>query len=318
MILTVQRYAAPRVFPHALKFGRSEGIEKTIFSDLSKSFLSYFKNLLALRSNFMIFADKFAANVANFCLEKSSQMKTIVIFGATSAIAKAVARLYAKEANALFLVGRNEEQTQTLASDLKVRGAKAVHYAIADLAKPEQHSPLIATIKQVFPKIDIVLIAHGVLPNQDACNQDAEKTIDAMTVNFISPISLLTLLANEMQAQGAGVIAVISSVAGERGRQSNYVYGAAKGGLSIFLQGMRNRLYAKGVAVLTIKPGFVDTPMTASFKKGALWAKPEQVAKGIVKAIEKRRDEVYLPAFWKWIMLVIRQIPESLFKRLSL
>lgn len=245
-------------------------------------------------------------------------MKTIVIFGATSAIAKAVARLYAKEGNALFLVGRNEEQTQTLASDLKVRGAKAVHYALADLAKPEQHPPLIATIKQAFPKIDIVLIAHGVLPNQDACNQDAEKTIDAMTVNFISPISLLTLLANEMQAQGAGAIAVISSVAGERGRQSNYVYGAAKGGMSIFLQGMRNRLYAKGVAVLTIKPGFVDTPMTASFKKGALWAKPEQVARGIVKAIEKRRDEVYLPAFWKWIMLVIRQIPESLFKRLSL
>lgn len=266
----------------------------------------------------MIFAERFAANVANFCLEKSSQMKTIVIFGATSAIAKAVARLYAKEGNALFLVGRNEEQTQTLASDLKVRGAKAVHYALADLAKPEQHPPLIATIKQAFPKIDIVLIAHGVLPNQDACNQDAEKTIDAMTVNFISPISMLTLLANEMQAQGAGAIAVISSVAGERGRQSNYVYGAAKGGLSIFLQGMRNRLHAKGVAVLTIKPGFVDTPMTASFKKGALWAKPEQVAKGIVKAIEKRRDEVYLPAFWKWIMLVIRQIPESLFKRLSL
>lgn len=245
-------------------------------------------------------------------------MKTIVIFGATSAIAKAVAKLYAKEGNKFFLVGRNPEQTQTLASDLKVRGAKEVAYAVADLAKIEQHPTLMATIKQTFPKIDIALLAHGVLPNQNECTQNVEKTIDAMTVNFISPVSLLTLLANEMQAQGAGTIAVISSVAGDRGRQSNYVYGAAKGGLSIFLQGLRNRLHAKGVAVLTIKPGFVDTPMTASFKKGALWAKPEQVAKGIVKAIEKRRDEIYLPAFWKGIMFVIRHIPESLFKRLSL
>ncbi len=243
-------------------------------------------------------------------------MKTIVIFGATSAIAKAVARLYAKEGNALFLIGRNAEQIQTLASDLKVRGAKEVAYAVSDLAQIEQHASLIATVKQAFSKIDIALIAHGVLPNQDECNQSVEKTMEAMSVNFISPVSLLTLLANEMNAQGA--IAVISSVAGDRGRQSNYVYGAAKGGLSLFLQGLRNRLHAKGVAVITIKPGFVDTPMTASFKKGALWAKPEQVAKGIVKAIEKRRDEVYLPAFWKWIMLIIRQIPESLFKRLSL
>ncbi|MFQ3597850.1 MAG: SDR family oxidoreductase [Chloroherpetonaceae bacterium] len=243
-------------------------------------------------------------------------MKTIVIFGATSAIAKAVAKLYAKEGHALFLIGRSAEQIQTLASDLKVRGAKEVAYAVSDLAQVEQHASLIATIKQTFPKIDIVLIAHGVLPNQDECNQSAEKTIEAMTVNFISPVSLLTLVANEMHAKGA--IAVISSVAGDRGRQSNYVYGAAKGGLSLFLQGLRNRLHAKGVAVITIKPGFVDTPMTASFKKGLLWAKPEQVAKGIIKAIEKRRNEVYLPAFWKWIMFIIRQIPESLFKRLSL
>lgn len=243
-------------------------------------------------------------------------MKTIVIFGATSAIAKAVARLYAKEGHAFFLIGRSAEQTQTLASDLRVRGAKKVAYAVADLAQIKQHASLIATIKQTFPKIDIVLIAHGVLPNQDVCNQSVESTVEAMTVNFISPVSLLTILANEMQAQSA--IAVISSVAGDRGRQSNYVYGAAKGGLSIFLQGLRNRLHSKGVAVITIKPGFVDTPMTASFKKGLLWAKPEQVAKGIVKAIEKRRNEVYLPAFWKWIMFIIRQIPESLFKRLSL
>jgi len=118
--------------------------------------------------------------------------------------------------------------------------------------------------------------------------------------------------------QGKGSLAVISSVAGDRGRQSNYVYGAAKGMVSLFLQGLRNRLSKKNVQVLTIKPGFVDTPMTAAFTKGALWAKPEAVARGIVKAVDKRRDEVYLPGFWRLIMLLIRHIPESLFKKLSL
>lgn len=245
-------------------------------------------------------------------------MKRIVIFGATSAIAKAVARLYAKEGSSLYLVARNPEQTEALAHDLKTRGAKEVRHIIADLAKLDDHAAIVASVKRDFPRIDVALIAHGVLPNQAECNRDVTKTLDAMTVNFLSPVSLLTLLANEMEAQGSGAIAVISSVAGDRGRQSNYAYGAAKGGLSIFLQGLRNRLHAKGVAVITIKPGFVDTPMTAAFKKGALWAKPEQVAKGIVKAIEKRRDEAYLPSFWKWIMFVVRQIPESIFKRLSL
>lgn len=245
-------------------------------------------------------------------------MKTIVIFGATSAIAKAVARLYAQRGCSFYLVARNPEQTETLARDLKTRGAAEVHCAIADLANVAEHSALVAKVKAAFPRIDVAFIAHGMLPNQAECDREASKTLEAMTVNFLSPVSLLVLLANEFEAQGSGAIAVISSVAGDRGRQSNYAYGAAKGGLSIFLQGLRNRLHAKGIAVIDIKPGFVDTPMTAAFKKSALWAKPEQVAKGIVKAIERRKDVVYLPAFWRAIMFVIRQIPEWLFKRLSL
>jgi short-subunit dehydrogenase len=121
-----------------------------------------------------------------------------------------------------------------------------------------------------------------------------------------------------LEPRGTGTLAAISSVAGDRGRQSNYVYGTAKGAVSLFLQGLRNRLSKSGVRVLTIKPGFVDTPMTADFPKGALRAKPEQIARGIERAVEKGRDIIYLPSFWRLIMLVIRAIPEGIFKRLSL
>lgn len=131
-------------------------------------------------------------------------------------------------------------------------------------------------------------------------------------------VSLLTLLANRLEAQKSGTIAVISSVAGDRGRSSNYVYGTAKGAVSLFLQGLRGRLHPSGVRVLTIKPGFVDTPMTADVKKNALFASPEGIAKGIVSAIDRGREVVYLPSFWRGIMLMIRAVPEPLFKRLKL
>ena len=143
-------------------------------------------------------------------------------------------------------------------------------------------------------------------------------TLREIDNNGLSVIALCTLLGNRFEAQGSGSIAVISSVAGDRGRQSNYVYGAAKGMVTRFLQGLRNRLAKENVQVLTIKPGFVDTPMTAAFKKGALWAQPADVARGILAAIDKGKDEVYLPGFWRLIMLVIRHIPEFIFKKLSL
>jgi len=129
---------------------------------------------------------------------------------------------------------------------------------------------------------------------------------------------LLTLLANRFEAQRHGTLAVIGSVAGDRGRQSNYVYGTAKGALAIFLQGLRNRLHPAGVRVLTVKPGFVDTPMTASFKKGPLWAAPEAVAAAIVAAVERGRDVIYTPWFWWGIMTLIKLVPERVFKKLKL
>jgi short-subunit dehydrogenase len=187
-----------------------------------------------------------------------------------------------------------------------------------DLAEIDQHEHLLTKADKFLGGIDIVLIAHGTLPEQKMCEINVNQTLQELQINFLSTVSLLTLLASYYERQGSGCLAVVSSVAGDRGRQSNYVYGAAKGGLSIFLQGLRNRLSKFGVCVLTIKPGFVITPMTTEFKKGILWAQPKQVAKVIVSAIRKRKNVVYVPWFWRWIMFIIRSIPESIFKRMSL
>ncbi|VAX10802.1 Oxidoreductase, short-chain dehydrogenase/reductase family [hydrothermal vent metagenome] len=245
-------------------------------------------------------------------------MKKILIIGATSAIAQEVAKIYALEQCTLYLVGRNEDRLHIVADDLRARCAQAVEILACDLSDPTMHRHLIESAQSYLQEIDVALIAYGSLPDQPVCESSVEQTLLELNTNFISVVALLTLLANVFEKQGSGNIAVISSVAGDRGRQSNYVYGAAKGGLSIFLGGLRNRLSSKGVNVLTIKPGFVDTPMTADFKKGLLWVSAESLAKNIVKAIDKKRGVAYLPWFWWPIMLIIKSIPERVFKKLKL
>jgi len=245
-------------------------------------------------------------------------MKKILVIGATSAIAREVAKIYAAQESRLCLVGRNEENLHIVADDLRVRGAEAVDVLALELTDSASHRELIEHAGHFLQGIDIVLVAYGSLPDQPACEENPEQALRELNINFVSVVALLTQLANEMEKRGSGTLAVISSVAGDRGRQSNYIYGAAKGGLSIFLQGLRNRLASKGVQVLTIKPGFVDTPMTTEFKKGPLWVSAETVAQGIIRAIDKQRDIVYLPWFWWGIMLVIKSIPERIFKKMKL
>ncbi len=246
-------------------------------------------------------------------------MSKVLIFGATSAIAQATARILAARGDALILVGRSEEKLKAVADDLLVRGAERVDFTTVAAGEFAKHEPLIGTVYEMLGGMDTVLIAHGVLPDQEACQKDYEDAETSLQTNFMSVVSLLTPIANRFEEQKHGCIAVISSVAGDRGRGSNYVYGTAKAGVSTFLSGLRNRLCKSGVAVVDIRPGFVDTPMTAEFdKKGLLWASPETIAKGIVKAIDKRKDVVYLPFFWRWIMLIIRCIPERIFKKLGL
>ncbi|WKZ57093.1 MAG: SDR family oxidoreductase [Bdellovibrionota bacterium] len=245
-------------------------------------------------------------------------MNKIVICGATSAIAVEVAREYASRGATLYLVARDGERLSTLASDLKARGASGVHTEVLDLALNEHHQALLARIKDILGAIDALLIAYGVLPDQQRCEEDVEATMQLLQVNTLSVISLLTLFGNEFAKQERGTIAVISSVAADRGRKSNYVYCTSKAALDVFLQGLRNRLFSNGVHVLTIKPGFVDTPMTAHLKKGLLFAEAAEVGRGIVKAIDRKKDVVYLPWFWIIIMAIVRNIPERLFKRMSI
>lgn len=248
-------------------------------------------------------------------------MQKILIIGATSAIAEAFARRCAARGDALFLVGRKAQRLDAIVADLRVRGAAQVDAYVMDAADRTAHAPMLAAVDSAFgagSAIDVALIAHGTLPDQKACEASVELTLREIDTNGLSVIALATLLGARFEAQGRGALAVIGSVAGDRGRQSNYVYGAAKGMVALFLQGLRNRLSRQGVQVLTIKPGFVDTPMTAAFKKGALWAQPDDIARGILAALAAKKDVVYLPGFWRLIMLIIRLIPERIFKKLSL
>lgn len=245
-------------------------------------------------------------------------MRRVLICGANSAIAEATARILAQRGDTLFLAARDSQRLLATAEDLRLRGAAAVHTHLFDAQNLGACETLIDAAAAQLGGIDAALIAHGTLSDQRACQTSVELLQKEFLVNALSHMALATVLAGKMEAQGNGVIALISSVAGDRGRQSNYAYGSAKAAVTAFASGMRQRLYAKGVRVVTIKPGFVDTPMTAAFKKGALWASPAAVATAIVRAVDRGTPVLYVPWFWRSIMTIIRLIPEFVFRRLQL
>lgn len=245
-------------------------------------------------------------------------MNGALIIGATSAIAVAAARRFAADGTPLVLVARDGEKLETMAADLKVRGARTVETITLDVRQTDRLAEVVDAAFAVLPTIDLVLVAHGTLVDQEAAECDVATALEGIQVNFTSVVALLTLIAPRLQKAGRGTIAVIGSVAGDRGRRKNFVYGAAKGGLDVYLSGLRNSLASSGVRVVTIKPGFVDTPMTAHLPKNALFAAPETVGDGIYAAIRGGRDVVYLPWWWRPIMSVIKAIPEVVFKRLNI
>jgi decaprenylphospho-beta-D-erythro-pentofuranosid-2-ulose 2-reductase len=247
-------------------------------------------------------------------------MKNILIVGATSAIAIACAREWVKLGDVrFFLVARNGERLKQVADDLSTRGAQSAAFHQLDIDSLEQHSGMLKRCASELGALDIVLVAPGTLPDQAACQADPSVAVREFNTNAVSVIALLTPIANALEAQKRGTLAVISSVAGDRGRPSNYLYGSAKAALSAFCEGLNARLFKAGVHVVTIKPGFVATPMTAGLPlPGSLVATPEQVAADIVHAVEKRKDVLYTRWFWAFIMLIIRFVPRSLFKRASL
>lgn len=244
--------------------------------------------------------------------------KRILALGATSAIAQATLRIMAERDALFFLVGRNAQKLAAVRDDLLTRGAGAVTAFVADLDDAAAHPAMLAHAVSVLGGLDIAFLAHGVLGEQPVAEMDYATAEAILRTNFLSPVSLVTWLANYFEAERRGTIAVVSSVAGDRGRRSNYVYGASKGGLNIFLDGVRNRIDRAGVQVLTIKPGFVATPMTAHLKKNALFAEPSRVGKDIVRAIEKRKDVLYTPPFWGPIMLLVRSVPRRIFKKMNM
>lgn len=246
-------------------------------------------------------------------------MKRILIIGATSAIATACARIWAVQKAEFFLVARDNEKLTQVADDLLIHGASKVINYIMDVREQGSHAAMLESCLEHLRQIDIVLLAHGTLPNQHDCEQSVQQSMNEFTINGSAVIALLTPLASQLEKQGCGALGVISSVASDRGRASNYLYGSAKAAVSTFCQGLRVRLYKKGVSVTLIKPGFVDTPMTRGLSlPSALVVSPEKVARQIVPAIERGKAQVYTPRFWALIMLVIRNIPDLIFKRLNL
>jgi len=245
-------------------------------------------------------------------------MKKIIILGATSSIALEIQRQLARRGCELLLVARSPHRLAEVQSDLRVRGAQQVLTYSADLASIQRHAAIFEFARRMFPDFDTVLLAYGSMHNQKDSETSIDVLLEELQVDFVSAAAILTLFAADLERRGTGCIAAITSVAGDRGRRSNYVYGSAKGGLSLFLQGLRSRLYPAGVRVITIKPGPVQTPMTDHMPHAARFADPEQVARDIVRALERRSPDIlYTPKIWRYIMTAVQQIPETIFKRLS-
>jgi short-subunit dehydrogenase len=238
-------------------------------------------------------------------------MGRVLILGATSAIAQEVAWLHGRRGDRLHLVGRDPEKLARAAAWSEAESSSQADFSRLDTSE--------ATIENAWSSlggIDTALIAHGDLGDQLESERSFDQAAAILQANFTSAVSLLIPLANRMERQGQGRIGVITSVAGDRGRPRNYTYGAAKGALNVYLQGLRSRLVPSGVSVTTLKLGPVDTPMTRDHKKNLLFSTPERVAVDIIRAMDARAAEAYVPAFWGLIMPLVRHAPEGLFQRL--
>lgn len=243
-------------------------------------------------------------------------MPTLLILGATSDMAVAVARKFAAAGYDIQLAARSADRLLPLQSDLSIRHSVACTLHEFDAAKPATHADFLHSLPA---RPDVTICVFGYLGDQQLAESDWQECQQILQVNYVGAVSILNLIANEYAARQKGTIAGISSVAGERGRQSNYFYGSAKAGFTAYLSGLRNRLYAKQVHVLTVQPGFVYTKMTENMPlPGPLTARPETVAAVVYRAIQKKKNIVYVKWFWRWIMLVIKTIPEPLFKKLKL
>lgn len=241
----------------------------------------------------------------------------VIVLGALSAVAEQTARLYAAEGAALMLVGRDRARLDAVAADLKVRGAARAEVAALDLATGASEAAF-QSLVQSLGGVDHVILAYGVLGGAEV-EEDLEAARALLDVDFTSAALWALAAAKQLERQKSGALVAIGSVAGDRGRASNYVYGAAKAGLATLMQGLAHRLSRSGARAVVVKPGFIDTPMTAHIaKSGPLWAQPEAIAKVVRRAADKGGPVVYAPAFWRLILLIIRALPAPVMHRTRL
>ena len=244
----------------------------------------------------------------------------VIILGATSAIAQATARLYAAEGAELLLVGRQAERLAAIADDLRLRGAARADTAVRDLADSGDAAATFAGFVETLGGVDHVLLAYGILGDQKTAERDPALAERGFRVNFISSAGWTLAVAEALEQQRRGSLVVLGSVAGDRGRRANYIYGAAKAGLATLIEGIAHRWAGRGPRAVVVKPGPVITPMTEGFasRKGLMWAAPETVAAIVRRAADRGGPVVYAPWFWRWIMLIIRLLPASIFNRLDI
>lgn len=243
--------------------------------------------------------------------------RTWIILGATSSMARAFARAVAAEGAAVLLAGRDSEELAALAADCRLRGARSAEAVAFDARERATFGPLIDRLEAEEGEINAAVFV-GSMPEQAAIDREPALIDGVVADSFTGPARFLQMLAPLMEARGGGTVVGVGSVAGDRGRLGNYVYGAAKAGFATYLSGLRNRLTRAGGHVVTVKPGFVDTAMTWGLPGLFLVASPEAVAADLLRAVRRKRNVIYTPFFWRWIMLIIRHIPEPVFKKMKI
>ncbi len=243
---------------------------------------------------------------------------SILVLGATSPIARQLAHHYAADGEAVFVSARDADEAAQLAADIRIRYQVETASAAFDATDFDAHEGFVAGVERAVGHLTVAIVAFGDMGEQATSEVDFAAARRVIEVNFTGAASVCEAVAGRMAERGAGSIVGLTSVAGDRGRQSNYFYGSAKGAFALYLQGLRNRLHKRGVHVMTVKLGFVDTRMTFGMRTGIPIAAPEQVARALVSAQRRREDTLYYPRFWRGIMGVIGVIPERLFKRLNL
>jgi short-subunit dehydrogenase len=244
-------------------------------------------------------------------------MKKVLIIGGASAIARETAKCFASEGASLFLADISSARLESVKQDIQTRYQCDIHLKEFDALDFENHDNIINQATENLGGLDVVLIAHGTLGKQTEIESYFPAVEKEIRLNFLSAASLATKVAEFFDKQGRGTLAVISSVAGERGRRSNYIYGSAKGALTLYISGLRGRFAQTNVKIITLKPGLVDTPMTQHMSKSPLFASAETVGASIYKAIKSGKEIVYIPGFWRIVMAVVRLIPENIFKKMK-